>query len=450
MSAGLSPTGGAGDAGEQGARETPEPADQARAAEALHEAFTRLAPQGSDAWNFLAAFTHLGDRYGPYHPGASALSDAVSAGRGDARRTGPLDRLRPRRERAGRAPDGEKTGLEEAMGHVVEAFRFLSARVETLEARLAAQDKPVDGAAWLVPARAVGASAEPVAAHVAARTPGGVIVHADCGEGDLLRALRARGAEAHGVEPRGAVALRAIERGCAVTIAEAAEDAASRPDGSAGGVVLSGVVDRLPLHALLPLLAQSRRVLRRGAPLVVIAEPVATVEGREAAARDLIDGVPLHQATWALLLERAGFVEVAPLVDGTADDRRTVLSAAHPLVSGIHHFVPVLHRGDAVGRHTLRLREATRARGFPSEIFVDTVDDDTAEETVPVLSYPDTAQPGDVVVPSTSSSSCRRATYRTWARSPPDAFWPMSSASWPAPVPDESKNDGSLKALPRA
>jgi glycosyltransferase involved in cell wall biosynthesis len=67
-------------------------------------------------------------------------------------------------------------------------------------------------------------------------------------------------------------------------------------------------------------------------------------------------------------------------------------------VSGIHHFVPVLHRGDAVGRHTLRLREATRARGFPSEIFVDTVEDDTAGETLPVLSYPGAAQPGDVVV----------------------------------------------------
>jgi len=67
-------------------------------------------------------------------------------------------------------------------------------------------------------------------------------------------------------------------------------------------------------------------------------------------------------------------------------------------VSGIHHFVPVLHRGDAVGRHTLRLREATRARGFPSEIFVDTVDDDTADETMPVLCYADAAQPGDVVV----------------------------------------------------
>jgi glycosyltransferase involved in cell wall biosynthesis len=67
-------------------------------------------------------------------------------------------------------------------------------------------------------------------------------------------------------------------------------------------------------------------------------------------------------------------------------------------VSGIHHFVPVLHRGDAVGRHTLRLRDATRARGFRSDIYVDTVDAETEGETVPVLDYPAAAEQGDVVV----------------------------------------------------
>ncbi len=67
-------------------------------------------------------------------------------------------------------------------------------------------------------------------------------------------------------------------------------------------------------------------------------------------------------------------------------------------MSGIHHFVPVLHRGDAVGRHTLRLRDATRRRGFRSEIFVDTVDDETAGETLPVLTYGARAETGDVVV----------------------------------------------------
>ena len=68
-------------------------------------------------------------------------------------------------------------------------------------------------------------------------------------------------------------------------------------------------------------------------------------------------------------------------------------------VSAIHHFVPVLHRGDAVGRHTLRLRDATRARGFRSEIFVDTVDDGDGRRDAPgplvSRAWP---QPGDVLV----------------------------------------------------
>jgi len=67
-------------------------------------------------------------------------------------------------------------------------------------------------------------------------------------------------------------------------------------------------------------------------------------------------------------------------------------------VSGIHHFVPVLHRGDAVGRHTLRLRDATRARGIRSDIYVDTVEAETAGESIPVLDYPGVAESGDVVV----------------------------------------------------
>jgi glycosyltransferase involved in cell wall biosynthesis len=67
-------------------------------------------------------------------------------------------------------------------------------------------------------------------------------------------------------------------------------------------------------------------------------------------------------------------------------------------VSGVHHFVPVLHRGDAVGRHTLRLRDATRRRGLESNIFVDVVQDETADETLPAVSYADRAHRGDVVV----------------------------------------------------
>jgi hypothetical protein len=306
-------------------------ADQDRAARALRDAFARLAPQGSDAWNFLAAFTHLGDRYGPYHPGASALSDELESDRrAGARRPGRLERLRPGRERAERVPEGDKTELEDAMGHVVEAFRFLSARVAALEARLAHQDHPVEGAAWFVPARELGGWVGPVASHVLARTSGGDLVHADCGEGDLLRAFAASGAVAHGVEPRGGVALRALERGWSVTIGEASEHLAGRPDGALGGIVLSGVVDRLPLHALLPLLAQCRRALAPDAPLVVVSEPGGAAASREPQALDLIEGRPLHVATWELLLDRAGFVDVMPLPGGDEQDRRFALAAVTP------------------------------------------------------------------------------------------------------------------------
>jgi glycosyltransferase involved in cell wall biosynthesis len=67
-------------------------------------------------------------------------------------------------------------------------------------------------------------------------------------------------------------------------------------------------------------------------------------------------------------------------------------------VSAIHHFVPVVHRGDAVGRHTLRLRDATRAQGFESDIFVDMEEAETTAQTRPVTEYLEAARPDDVVV----------------------------------------------------
>jgi L-malate glycosyltransferase len=67
-------------------------------------------------------------------------------------------------------------------------------------------------------------------------------------------------------------------------------------------------------------------------------------------------------------------------------------------MTAVHHFVPVLHRGDAVGRHTLRLRRALQARSIESDIYVDTVDSDTETETRPVRVYPAAARPGDVLV----------------------------------------------------
>jgi glycosyltransferase involved in cell wall biosynthesis len=67
-------------------------------------------------------------------------------------------------------------------------------------------------------------------------------------------------------------------------------------------------------------------------------------------------------------------------------------------MSGVHQFVPMLHRGDAVGRHTRRLGDLFAARGIASRIYVEMVDPETAAETELATRYPDHAEPGDVAV----------------------------------------------------
>jgi hypothetical protein len=225
-------------------------------------------------------------------------------------------------------PVGDPSELDQAMAQVVEAFRFLSARVRTLEERLARADRPVQGAAWLVPAQELEHWVAPVARLIVATTPGGEVLHGDCGEGLLLSALQQAGLTATGVEPRGTVALGALERGTSVAITEIADELAGRTPGSLGGVVLSGVVDRLEVHSLMALLARARRALSPGAPIVVVAsEPEAAEAHLSVVARDLLRPRFLHAPTWEVVLERADFVQVEA-VDAPADDAARFALAA--------------------------------------------------------------------------------------------------------------------------
>ncbi len=96
--------------------------NRARAGEALRASFARLSPQGSDEWNFMGAFTHLGDRYGPYQPGASDLADLLRAKGGSAtKRSGRRGRLLASGQPTA---DEERSEINDAMTHVIEAFRF--------------------------------------------------------------------------------------------------------------------------------------------------------------------------------------------------------------------------------------------------------------------------------------------------------------------------------------
>ena len=88
---------------------------------------------------------------------------------------------------------------------------------------------------------------------------------------------------------------------------------------------------------------------------------------------------------------------------------------------GVHQFLPVLHRGDAVGEHTIALRELLRARGIPSEIYVEIPSQsgprgDVAGShpagggapdlsTRPMLAYREDCEPGDVLVYQMATAS---------------------------------------------
>jgi L-malate glycosyltransferase len=66
--------------------------------------------------------------------------------------------------------------------------------------------------------------------------------------------------------------------------------------------------------------------------------------------------------------------------------------------AGVHQFVPMLHRYDAVGEHARTLRDLLVAAGIPSRIYTEIPDPATAEETAPYLHYDADAAAGDVLV----------------------------------------------------
>ena len=172
----------------------------------------------------------------------------------------------------------------------------------------------------------------PVVTHILAAGPAAEVLHADCGEGQLLGSLHRAGVAACGVEPRGGVALRALEQGYTVSITEVSDDLAARPSGSLGGLVLSGVVDRLPLQSILLVLSEAHRVLALGAPIVVVAtEPARAREERDVVADEVLAPRTLHARTWEVLLARAGFAGADPVAGGPAGDGRVAIAAAVPV-----------------------------------------------------------------------------------------------------------------------
>jgi len=284
----------------------------------LAAAFARLSPQGDLRWNTAAGFDALSAAVGPPAP-SSELEVPVPEAPPPARRgwRQAADRL-PRL--AGSEAAEASRGPTPALVDVLEIFRFLLARVDHLEGALAAARAPVDGLAWLVEPPELAPWAKHLVELFGPGPAGGPLLHAECGGGALLAALAQAGLDVEGIEPRVPLAWDAHQRGLRVEVGEVAARLTARPEGTVGGLVLSGCVDRLPTEQLGHLVGQAVRCLAPGGRLVVLGSPPDAPELTwSPAAQDLVPGRPRHAETWALLLSRAGLEAVAAPAGPDAD-----------------------------------------------------------------------------------------------------------------------------------
>jgi glycosyltransferase involved in cell wall biosynthesis len=74
-------------------------------------------------------------------------------------------------------------------------------------------------------------------------------------------------------------------------------------------------------------------------------------------------------------------------------------------VTAVHQFVPALLPRDATGDHTLALRDAFRAHGWQSDIYVEAAHDELQHEASYFEEYTRRSMPGDILVYQASTGS---------------------------------------------
>lgn len=193
----------------------------------------------------------------------------------------------------------QASGFNEA---IARAVRLLGKRVDALEEATGTRSiAPLVGS----DAAAVMPDADhwlPVLVD-ALRDVQGRVLHVECGNGDLVRALVDKGVDAYGVQPEGAPSDAELD----IRIDGVMEHLGKVPDGALAGIVLSGCVDRFPKAALLRLADQAVARLAPGGVLAVVGtDPTAWERDRSPVEVDLGAGRPLHAATWAHLLAERG------------------------------------------------------------------------------------------------------------------------------------------------
>jgi hypothetical protein len=199
------------------------------------------------------------------------------------------------------------TGFAHTLTKVI---RQLADRVDRIE-QLAAPDdelasallktRPAFDAAWVTP----------VIEHV--KSADGRVLHARCGSGDLVAAMKAAGVDAYGVDPLSELVVTGTAGDSGLDLRVDSELAHLRlvAPGSLGGLVLSGGVDILPRGAQVELIDLALTALKKGGRMALITtDPVAWQRVHHPIETDLAPGRPLHAPTWLHLFGERGYTSI--------------------------------------------------------------------------------------------------------------------------------------------
>ena len=184
---------------------------------------------------------------------------------------------------------------------ITKATRLLGERVDALESAL-----PV-AAPLGQPAHIPGLRHWKAALPKLLRGAPGRVLHAECGEGELVAGLVRARVDAYGVDPHAPDEKPGLD----LRPDTMAEHLKRLPDGALGGIVLSGAIDRLPAPAKLALLdAATAKVAPDGVVVVLGTDPLAWGRDAFVVEADLAPGRPFHAETWERVLGERGFEKI--------------------------------------------------------------------------------------------------------------------------------------------
>ncbi|WP_419928329.1 methionine biosynthesis protein MetW [Candidatus Poriferisocius sp.] len=143
-----------------------------------------------------------------------------------------------------------------------------------------------------------------VVAQVAELAGAGPCLVLSAGQGALVQAIGERGIHTHGVEKDPDRVLIGLRRRIDIRTGDVLSHLVGSEDGQFGTIVLTGMVETLPLKDLIGMVNQASLKLKNaGRIIVAVADPAS----RSHVESELGSGLGISPATWQHLLAQAGF-----------------------------------------------------------------------------------------------------------------------------------------------